>query len=153
MSQLQELQNQNAYLKKELSERQNAMAMRQYALKNTPEIATFDSIRTIQGRMKTFINWPHTQFQRLRPDTLATAGFFYSPAEAAPDRVTCVYCSVELAGWTDNDDAREAHMVASSGCPFLQGYVQDNKEALPSEVGTTPTGEPMKLLQGTRWEV
>mmetsp|Transcript_59630 Transcript_59630/g.122290 ORF Transcript_59630/g.122290 Transcript_59630/m.122290 type:complete len:318 (+) Transcript_59630:93-1046(+) len=154
MSQLQELQNQNAYLKKELGERQNAMAMRQYALQGTPEIANFESIRTAEGRAKTFINWPHPSYRRLRPDSLAAAGFFFSPAEQVPDRVTCVYCSVELAGWTDDDDPMSSHRVASSGCPFLTGYVKDTPSALPSEVGSMPLVEkPLAERQGTRWEV
>ncbi len=49
-----------------------------------------DSIRTVEGRQKTFVNWPHKGFVSLTPLQLAQAGFFYTPSPEFEDRVTLV---------------------------------------------------------------
>jgi hypothetical protein len=49
-----------------------------------------DSIRTVEGRQKTFVNWPHKHFITLTPLQLAQAGFFYTPSPEFEDRVTYV---------------------------------------------------------------
>lgn len=84
--------------------------MRDLTLSSMPGIAPMrDSIRTVEGRKKTFLNWPHEHFRTLTPQTLAAAGFFYTPSSEFLDRVTCAYCSLELGSWEDGDNALLSH--------------------------------------------
>lgn len=64
--------------------------------------------------MKSYGNWPSEK--RLRPEQLATAGFFY---QGVDDRTVCFYCRIGLNNWEDNDDAWEQHAKWSPRCSFV----------------------------------
>jgi hypothetical protein len=135
--QLQQLQDENAMLRRELAERQRAVATRDFVLKNAGAITTFDSVRTIEGRTKTFVNWPHARYIQLRPEDLAAAGFFFTPSTAYPDRVTCAYCSLELGGWEDNNSAVQVIAWLHVACVCV-ALARTEGSGGPSRGGATP---------------
>ena len=59
--QLSQLQDENTMLRRELAERQRAMATRDFVLKHAGAMTAFESVRTAEGRSKTFVNWPHAR--------------------------------------------------------------------------------------------
>ena len=72
---------------------------------------------------------------------LASAGFFFTPTPACPDRVTCAYCGLELGDWTsDKNIAWEAHSTGNPACPFLSGLVTDI-DADPEAAARRATGK------------
>ena len=152
--------------RRQLSDRNHALAMRDLVLSNTPGLAPVRSsircsppqpplllptsaplrpvslethsepcCRTVEGRKRTYVNWPHKTFQTLTPATLSQvpppspaaihsptlnpaalthnhppqAGFFYTPSPEFEDRVTCAYCSLELGSWEDGDMPMVSH--------------------------------------------
>ncbi|KAI9683546.1 MAG: hypothetical protein M1820_010916, partial [Bogoriella megaspora] len=90
-------------------------------------------IHTLPGRLATFeappqkkrrassstrkkaapMPWPH---QTPDPDSLAKAGFYFSPSESSPDNVTCFLCKRSLDGWEAQDDPATEHLQHSPDC-------------------------------------
>lgn len=50
---------------------------------------------------------------------LATAGWFYDPADGTPDGVTCPYCHLSLDAWDAGDDPMEEHRRRATDCLFF----------------------------------
>lgn len=52
-------------------------------------------------------------------EQLATAGWFYDPADGTPDGVTCPYCHLSLDAWDAGDDPMEEHRRRATDCLFF----------------------------------
>lgn len=61
--------------------------------------------KSISGTLK----WPHPMTYKATPNTLAEAGFYYSPSSEYRDNVTCFMCEKELADWDKDDDPFAIH--------------------------------------------
>jgi baculoviral IAP repeat-containing protein 7/8 len=59
----------------------------------------FDEFVNFKTRLATFDNWPCGLAQK--PESLATAGFFYT---GRGDAVVCFYCGVRFIHWSSDDD-------------------------------------------------
>ncbi|KAF9525939.1 hypothetical protein CPB83DRAFT_795521 [Crepidotus variabilis] len=64
-----------------------------------------------KGSATISLKWPHPSNFSARPETLADAGFYYSPSAEDPDNVTCFVCTKELSGWDDDDDPFDLHYL------------------------------------------
>lgn len=58
---------------------------------------------------------------KVSSQSLAAAGFYFSPLELGNDRVLCMYCDCSLDEWSPDDDPFEEHRVNSpTHCYFLE---------------------------------
>lgn len=65
------------------------------------------------------LKWPHPQDFNANPDTLAEAGFFFSPSWDDRDSVACFMCGKELSDWDASDDPFETHYTkCQSSCAW-----------------------------------
>lgn len=65
------------------------------------------------------LKWPHHPDFKANADTLAEAGFFFSPSWDDRDSVTCFLCGKELSDWEVNDDPFEIHYAkCQSSCAW-----------------------------------
>ncbi|KAF6761781.1 hypothetical protein DFP72DRAFT_1002723 [Ephemerocybe angulata] len=55
------------------------------------------------------LKWPHPASFTANPDTLAEAGFYYSPSAEDPDNVSCFMCEKQLSDWEEDDDPFDIH--------------------------------------------
>ncbi|KAI0646375.1 hypothetical protein C8Q79DRAFT_909095 [Trametes meyenii] len=53
--------------------------------------------------------WPHPPTWKATPDSLAEAGFYFTPSSRDPDNVTCYMCGKHLCNWEPEDDPFEIH--------------------------------------------
>ena len=72
--------------------------------------------RVKQGSTTTILKWPHPPTFLSTPETLAEAGFYYTPTAGAPDTVQCFACSKKLADWEAEDDPFAEHVLRGSSC-------------------------------------
>ncbi|KAB5589245.1 BIR domain-containing protein [Ceratobasidium theobromae] len=79
---------------------------------------------TLEARLKSFSKskskaWPHNSTYRATPDTLARAGFAFTPDNTRKsDRVTCFVCGKTLGGWEPADDPFKEHAEHSPACSW-----------------------------------
>ena len=65
------------------------------------------------------VKWPHPPDFKANANTLAEAGFFFSPSWDDKDSVTCFLCGKELSDWDENDDPFEIHYTkCQSSCAW-----------------------------------
>ncbi|KAJ2693607.1 hypothetical protein GGH99_001081 [Coemansia sp. RSA 1285] len=66
--------------------------------------------------------WPYIKYKKYlaQPDTLASAGFAFTPAKDAPDNVQCFVCGFELTGWEETDDPFAEHYAHKPDCVYAQ---------------------------------
>ncbi|CEL60372.1 Protein bir1 OS=Schizosaccharomyces pombe (strain 972 / ATCC 24843) GN=bir1 PE=1 SV=1 [Rhizoctonia solani AG-1 IB] len=89
---------------------------------------------TLDSRLKSFTKskskaWPHNASYKATPDTLARAGFVFTPDTARKsDRVTCFVCGKTLGGWEPQDDPFKEHAEHSPACSW--GLARCSIEAL-----------------------
>jgi hypothetical protein len=55
------------------------------------------------------VKWVHPSSLPANPESLAEAGFYFSPTFDSRDSVTCYMCEKQLAGWQDEDDPFDLH--------------------------------------------
>ncbi|CAF3703991.1 unnamed protein product [Adineta steineri] len=104
-----------------------------------PAVAPTSSIFTINGRTtrerlmfseatryRTFTLWPHAAFRWLSPESMAKAGFYYSPLKDNDDRALCFACTVTLVCWEPSDSPWTEHGRHSPNCPFIKGDFTEN---------------------------
>ncbi|KAI0336874.1 hypothetical protein GY45DRAFT_1237805 [Cubamyces sp. BRFM 1775] len=53
--------------------------------------------------------WPHPPTWKATPNSLAEAGFYFTPGPDEPDNVTCFMCKKNLCNWEPEDDPFEVH--------------------------------------------
>ncbi|KAH9896940.1 hypothetical protein C8Q73DRAFT_757492 [Cubamyces lactineus] len=53
--------------------------------------------------------WPHPPTWKATPNSLAEAGFYFTPGPEEPDNVTCFMCKKNLCNWEPEDDPFEVH--------------------------------------------
>ncbi|KAJ1302209.1 hypothetical protein OPQ81_001033 [Rhizoctonia solani] len=108
---------------------------------------------TLDSRLKSFTKsktkaWPHNSSYKATPDTLARAGFVFTPDNTRKsDRVTCFVCGKTLGGWEPEDDPFKEHAEHSPACswalarcsiealrvsPESTELIFPNEESLPS---------------------
>ncbi|KAJ2401355.1 hypothetical protein GGI23_001449, partial [Coemansia sp. RSA 2559] len=82
---------------------------------------------TFKQRKDTFLRrgryrWPYIKYKSYlaQPDTLASAGFAFTPAKDAPDNVQCFVCGFELTGWEPSDDPFAEHYAHKPDCAYAQ---------------------------------
>ncbi|KAH7332728.1 hypothetical protein B0J17DRAFT_579811 [Rhizoctonia solani] len=79
---------------------------------------------TLDSRLKSFTkskskSWPHNSSYKATPDTLARAGFVFTPdTTRKSDRVTCFVCGKTLGGWEPEDDPFKEHAEHSPACSW-----------------------------------
>ncbi|CAE6430456.1 unnamed protein product [Rhizoctonia solani] len=79
---------------------------------------------TLDSRLKSFTKskskaWPHNSSYKATPDTLARAGFAFTPDNSRKsDRVTCFVCGKTLGGWEPEDDPFKEHAEHSPACSW-----------------------------------
>ncbi|KAJ1668042.1 hypothetical protein IW140_000793 [Coemansia sp. RSA 1813] len=85
------------------------------------------SLCTFKQRKDTFLRrgrfrWPYIKYKSYlaQPDTLASAGFAFTPAKDAPDNVQCFVCGFELTGWEPTDDPFAEHYAHKPDCAYAQ---------------------------------
>lgn len=70
--------------------------------------------QSCRERIRSFWCWPGTQ----RPQSLATAGFFY--VQGNVDTVECFHCGVQIFDWKPFDDPLTEHLRLSKQCTFAK---------------------------------
>lgn len=78
-------------------------------------------VRPQGGKPSSAVNvkWTHSSAFTATPETLAEAGFHYSPTFTERDNVTCFMCNKELDDWGEDDDPFDIHWVkCKSTCPW-----------------------------------
>ena len=55
------------------------------------------------------LKWPHPLDFVANPESLAEAGFFFTPGFIDRDTVTCYMCEKQLGGWEAEDDPFDIH--------------------------------------------
>ncbi|KAJ1820417.1 hypothetical protein LPJ60_003225 [Coemansia sp. RSA 2675] len=97
-------------------------------MKQSPNVDTF------QQRKDTFLRrgrfrWPYIKYTSYlaQPNTLASAGFSFSPAKDAPDNVQCFHCGFELTGWEPSDDPFAEHYAHQPSCTYAQLHCQTRR--------------------------
>ncbi|EKM56921.1 uncharacterized protein PHACADRAFT_141944 [Phanerochaete carnosa HHB-10118-sp] len=80
----------------------------------------FDSFnkgkRVKKGSSSTTLRWPHPSLFLANPETLAEAGFYFTPSVGNLDAVTCFICRKELSDWEEGDDPFAEHVRRGSSC-------------------------------------
>lgn len=86
---------------------------------------------TFKQRKDTFLRrgryrWPYLKYTSYlaQPNTLAAAGFSFSPAKDAPDNVQCFLCGFELTGWEPTDDPFAEHYAHQPNCQYAKQHCQ-----------------------------
>lgn len=73
-------------------------------------------------RLKSFSKkspkWPHPETFLANPNSLAAAGFYFSPSNDNKDAVSCFICQKGLADWDPTDDPAAIHFDKCSTCPW-----------------------------------
>uniref|UniRef100_A0A6T8NY51 Uncharacterized protein n=2 Tax=Hemiselmis andersenii TaxID=464988 RepID=A0A6T8NY51_HEMAN len=93
-----------------------AMSVRQLLCQGEAQV---DALRTVEGREATFgDDWLHRGNPRLLKSKMACAGFIHTPDSQVQDKVTCVYCGLELGMWEPGDDPWVEHHEGAPGCSF-----------------------------------
>lgn len=106
-----------------------------------------DAVRSVEGREATFSNdWVHQGNPRLLKNKMANAGFIFTPDEACRDKVTCVYCGLELGMWEPGDDPWLEHQEGSPGCSFWRKSTSQG-ERISRDLLFTGYGSPMHSFQ------
>ncbi|KAJ2455495.1 hypothetical protein EV183_000827 [Coemansia sp. RSA 2336] len=89
------------------------------------------NLTTFKQRKDTFLRrgryrWPYIKYSTYlaQPDTLASAGFVFSPAKDAPDNVQCFHCGFELTGWEPTDDPFAEHYAHEPSCSYAKLHCQ-----------------------------
>ncbi|CAF2055249.1 unnamed protein product [Rotaria magnacalcarata] len=77
-------------------------------------------------RYRTFTLWPHAAYRWLSPESMAKAGFYYSPLKDNDDRALCFACTVTLVCWEPSDSPWTEHGRHSPNCPFIKGDFTEN---------------------------
>lgn len=72
--------------------------------------------RVKQGSTTTTLKWPHPSTFLATPETLAEAGFYFTPTVGSPDAVQCFTCGKELSDWEADDDPFAEHVRRGSSC-------------------------------------
>eukprot|EP00994_Dinema_validum_P008352 NODE_752_length_1371_cov_43.997731_g552_i0.p1 GENE.NODE_752_length_1371_cov_43.997731_g552_i0~~NODE_752_length_1371_cov_43.997731_g552_i0.p1 ORF type:complete len:433 (-),score=108.61 NODE_752_length_1371_cov_43.997731_g552_i0:73-1314(-) len=76
---------------------------------------------TLNARLATFKTWRatgHTVSDKLNPQTLAGAGFYFEPFPEVPDRCVCFMCALALSNWRPEDQPIQEHKKAWP-CSFV----------------------------------
>jgi hypothetical protein len=82
---------------------------------------------------------------KLLKTKMANAGFICTPDEETCDKVTCVYCGLELGMWEPADDPWTVHYEGEPGCSFWRrSSVVGDK--ISKEVLWTGYGSPYHSL-------
>ncbi|KIY72797.1 hypothetical protein CYLTODRAFT_486035 [Cylindrobasidium torrendii FP15055 ss-10] len=63
------------------------------------------------GKSTVTVRWPHPDTFAATPETLAEAGFFWTPATGDEDAATCYKCQKEISDWTEEDDPFDIHFT------------------------------------------
>lgn len=75
------------------------------------------------------LKWPHPPAFKANPNTLAEAGFYFSPSWDDRDSVACFLCGKELSDWDADDDPFEIHYTkCQSSCAWAAvrcGFAED----------------------------
>ncbi|KAJ2367989.1 hypothetical protein H4S01_001843 [Coemansia sp. RSA 2610] len=102
------------------------------------------SHHTFQQRKDTFLRrgrfrWPYIKYTSYlaQPETLASAGFVFSPAKDAPDNVQCFHCGFELTGWEPTDDPFAEHFAHEPSCAYAQLHCQTRRAARGNKIELT----------------
>lgn len=113
-----------------------------------------DALRSVEGREATFSNeWVHQGNPRLLKNKMANAGFIFTPDAACHDKVTCVYCGLELGMWEPADDPWSEHQEGAPGCSFWRRSTTQG-ERISRDVLFTGYGSPahsFQRLAGQEW--
>jgi baculoviral IAP repeat-containing protein 2/3 len=80
----------------------------------TETLPSSSDLRLLENRLRTFTGWP---LAWLRPQDLASAGFFYFNIG---DQVKCAYCGGIIGQWEVNDNAFEEHRKFFPDCPVIR---------------------------------
>ncbi|KAI9063562.1 hypothetical protein FKP32DRAFT_1627220 [Trametes sanguinea] len=104
--------------------------------------------RTKASSSKQASRWPHPPTWKATPNSLAEAGFYYTPGPHDPDNVTCFMCKKSLGSWEPEDDPFEIHYAkcgdvcawAALRCQKLQ----ENGGSDPSNIARHPTSKAME---------
>ncbi|CAF4364771.1 unnamed protein product, partial [Adineta steineri] len=59
-------------------------------------------------------------------ESMAKAGFYYSPLKDNDDRALCFACTVTLVCWEPSDSPWTEHGRHSPNCPFIKGDFTEN---------------------------
>lgn len=87
---------------------------------------SYPQFNTENARRQTFREWP--QGPGLAPETLLTAGFFYT---GLSDWVQCFHCGGGLFAWRRNDDPAADHARYYPWCPFIRTVTGKAREQWP----------------------
>ncbi|KAJ2725272.1 hypothetical protein GGI07_001405 [Coemansia sp. Benny D115] len=125
--------------------------------------------QTFKQRKDTFLRrgryrWPYIKDTSYlaQPDTLASAGFSFSPAKDAPDNVQCFHCGFELTGWEPTDDPFSEHFAHQPSCIYAKLHCQTRSSQTGNKVewtgwplgdGAEATAEQRKKLLAIREDV
>jgi hypothetical protein len=75
--------------------------------------------RVKTGKKTTVFRWPHPAHYGANPDTLADAGFYFTPSPDDRDCVRCFACGKELSEWDSDDNPHAIHyQKCGSTCPW-----------------------------------
>ncbi|OSD08094.1 hypothetical protein PYCCODRAFT_1381409 [Trametes coccinea BRFM310] len=91
--------------------------------------------------------WPHPPTWKATPNSLAEAGFYYTPGPHDPDNVTCFMCKKSLGSWEPEDDPFEIHYAKCGNvCAWAAlrcQKLQENGGYDPADPARHPTSKAM----------
>ncbi|TFK47542.1 inhibitor of apoptosis repeat-containing protein [Heliocybe sulcata] len=71
--------------------------------------ARLDSFKPKRSSKKSSQKWPHPSSFKATPQSLAEAGFHFTPWAQDRDSVTCYMCKKQLNAWDKSDDPFRVH--------------------------------------------
>lgn len=84
-------------------------------------------MQVFQRRLETYRKrrkWPHKSPEA---ESMARAGFFFTPSASEPDLVQCFLCDKRLDGWDAEDDPLVEHLAHCPDCGFALALSHDAK--------------------------
>ncbi|KAH3736594.1 uncharacterized protein LOC127851656 isoform X3 [Dreissena polymorpha] len=96
------------------------------------------------SRRETYRGW---QLAQPNPDTLCSAGFFFTGQNY--DLVRCFCCGIGLKDFTDTDDPMLEHVKHSANCPFMIDHF-GSREAIEQYKQTHLRPDPEEIRQRQR---
>eukprot|EP01087_Luapelamoeba_hula_P007298 TRINITY_DN1783_c0_g1_i1.p1 TRINITY_DN1783_c0_g1~~TRINITY_DN1783_c0_g1_i1.p1 ORF type:complete len:963 (-),score=170.19 TRINITY_DN1783_c0_g1_i1:25-2913(-) len=97
-----------------------------------PKVRVVVSMKTFWARLASFVNgerlWVKTQPSA---QSLALAGFFFSPNERHPDRATCHACALSFTNWRPSDEPWALHSKYNKRCNKRCPFVESKPARLP----------------------
>ncbi|EPQ53492.1 inhibitor of apoptosis IAP repeat-containing protein, partial [Gloeophyllum trabeum ATCC 11539] len=116
-----------------------------------------DSFKTKRGKPSSKASassskkWPHPSVFKANPETLAEAGFYFTPTAQDKDNVACYMCKKHLSDWEEDDDPHRIHWAkCQDTCPWaivrcgLEEDIDEDGNFVATDAKRLPSGKAME---------